>query len=246
MARRTPFWLLAFLALASAAPAEAASITWSFEGRVVTLEQASPETLASLSALGVEPGSSFAGQFVFDSAAVDSDPLPGFGRYLDALSSFDVTIGSYHASVVRGDPYVNTAVNADAGVLGVTGYGPGANSLFGSPILSLTLLADSPMVFASDALPEWPPDLASLHPFDRADPILGVGTALVMLALDGEIYAELTSLQRVPEPGVACLAVLAFAGLAARALSFRSVRLRAPGASRPRSGRAGAGARPGS
>jgi len=230
-------------ALALAGSSAAAPITWSFEGQVGAIDNASPATLATLSSLGVSLGSSFAGQVVFESTTPDTSPAPTHGTYAGAISSFDVTIGSFQASGAHTN---SVEVDLVSPIILLRGYGSGtSSSIFDTPLLELALVFAPPAKPPSDALPLFPPELATLAPFEPgASSGSGYGTGVAVLGTDAYLFLELTRLVRVAEPGSAAL--LAFSLAAAGAFTRRSSQP-APrhAASRPRSGRAAGAARPG-
>lgn len=222
------------LGLGFAGSSTAAPITWIFEGQVAEIQNASPATLGALSSLGVSPSSSFSGVLVFDSATPDANSDPSFGRYNGPILSFDVTIASLHIAIGPGGRYGLMIVNSADSLLIANASGPGISSIFDAPTMALQLWGEIPGLFASDALPAFPPELESLHPYGVNE------TFFFMSAPDARIYGELTQLSpaSVPEPAI-------FALVAAAALAFAVLRYGAC-ARRPRSGRAGAAGRPGS
>ncbi len=213
--RLTGFIAVVGLGLGLAGSSAAAPITWAFEGEVGSTWAETPETLAELSSLGVEPGSSFYGQIVFESDTPDEVTDPGTGQYSGAISLFEVTIGSYHEavstfgtdngfSVSRYDPEI-----PNYGSVSALANGPGSGAIFDGPYLILQLPGGAPGGIGSDALPMFPPDLVSYF-FEE----------FYVSGFDAVILGDLTRIVRVPEPALGAL--LAFSLAAAGVLRSRS------------------------
>jgi len=199
-------WVFGLSSSAAAVP-----VTWRFAGTIETIDNATPETLAALSSLGVAPGSGFSGRLVFESEAPDQDPNVDFGRYEYAILLFEVTIGSFEASFGTDAAYNQFLINESVDFIYPVGYGPGTSSVFDDPILSLELVG-RPGLLSSDALPVTPPDLADLDPYGLGHPLNSVGTAFFLAGGDAGLIGSLTQL--VPEPGAGALALVAVAAVA--------------------------------
>jgi hypothetical protein len=201
--------------------ATAAPVVWQLEGQVGGVYSLSgpqvPIDVPALTALGVVPGAPLTATIVVEPTTPDSDASPDFANFIGGVLSMSFSAGSYSVSVGGGGDYSQLVVNvADQGML-VNLYGPGASSIF-NPLFALEVQADVPGTFI-DAMPIDPPPLASLHPFDpNPNTLFGFGTSIGTLA-DVQIRGSLTRWARVPEPGLAWLALLALGGVSLRSRS---------------------------
>lgn len=217
MARRLFAGVVAALGLAGSS--SAGPVTWVFEGHVTHLASDSPETLATLSSLGVSLGGFFSGQLVFESATADQDPDPAWGDYPGAVSFLSVTIGSFHeeVSVLPGDyswmgvEAADSQINLPALLYAEAGGPGGSSGIFDERFLKIYLGETAPGQIVGDFLPLAPPGL------DMSE---GANDEFQFYADTTIIDGKLTLLQSVPEPGLSALLGLSLA--AAGALRRRS------------------------
>ena len=213
------------LALAAPDRAGAAPITWAFTGVVRVSTASSPEAELAATSLGAVVGAPVAGVFTYESTTEDVRPEVGnaeFRAVLDAEVSFsswtlflDPELGnSGHTFYVGSFP---TIPLSDLWVFNALVDPTGTFTSFVNS--SVELYSHDPFFFELDTLPSDPPQLADLVTFGP-DPDTSYGTAFYFLAAgpDGnlELFAELTSLERVPEPGVLALLAPALAAALAR------------------------------
>jgi hypothetical protein len=216
---RNPMRLLAaFLGVVcGATTANAAPVIWALEGQVENVYSIGgdpdvPVDDPALTALGVVPGAPFTATIIVEPTTPDSDPSPDFASFVDGVLAMSFSAGSYSVSAGLGATFSQLVVNVDEQLMIANIIGPGPASIF-NPVFGFEVVADVPGTF-SDAMPIDPPPLASLHPFDLADPLFGFGTSFAILH-DVQIRSSLTSWVLVPEPGLAALLVAAFAGILA-------------------------------
>jgi hypothetical protein len=204
--------------LALAQSSSAAPITWAFEGRIRGIGTASPSTLATLSSLGVVVGSPFSGFLVFESSTPASQSQPTLGLYPNSVLALQLSIGTYHVEMPpeaseRTISVTNTTQPL-RGEITAFGIGNGAALLLGTPIIHLSLVRQGG-AFPTGALPVIPPALSTLASYSSIFP--GGSTFVGLIASDGQIAGELTSLVAVPEPRVgSALSSLALALFALR------------------------------
>src|SRR5262245_52202589 len=87
-------WLVFVLGLTLAAEASAVPVRWEFDGTVRVINGSS-EFASDLAALGVAPGASVHGYFVFESTTpVFSTELDSTEVYLDPVSQAGFSVGS--------------------------------------------------------------------------------------------------------------------------------------------------------
>jgi hypothetical protein len=196
------------LVMACVSLAQATPITFGFTGSVTQVPADDPGG-------GIGIGTSFTGQYTFDSAAVDGIPDPSQASYLSTGPGFglSVQIGSINYGVSGA-----LSVNVSNDVGGIDQYGVLADD-YASLTISLLLQDLTGAVFSSDALPILPPAIGS---FGLLDFHL-VDTSAGEVQIDG-VIESLACLQGcgggnpVPAPGT--LALLG-AGLLAAGLRRR-------------------------
>jgi hypothetical protein len=210
-------WALSAALLLSVSPANAATVTWEFEG-VVREVRTDPAFIARATSLGVVSGATATGQITYEYPVPDLDPGSN-GSYSGAGSTYAFQAGAYATSRFNGV----SRITVTRDVLGpptflaiesFNGAGIAADGLFlAGHFWRLSLLTGDPSVFPDDSQPLAPPSLSDLRTFQLSDWLggtpttLGIGTGLVLTGASGEqVYIELTRLEAVPEPGLAALA----------------------------------------
>jgi hypothetical protein len=195
--------ILAFLLLTSGV-SQGAPFAYQFTGVIERVRD--PSTVLDSS---VQPGTTFSGEFKFDSDAEDLDPRPDFGDYRGPQFSLALSMGSYYGSSENGRGAAYVSNNSFAGdVLTVAADGPfsiGGNLIVTG--LGGNLIDDTGTVFSSDVLPTGPILFSSF----QSSPVFVKGT-------DGdglgsfELLGTLTSFAVIPEPSTLSLILLAVAG----------------------------------
>ena len=209
--------------------ARASLITWTFQGTVRDIQSNSAGLPSDVSLLGIAVGDTVSGFVRFETDTPDYNAgKPGAGThyYLDATREGEVSVGAW--SAVSTSPstivvFTDDAFGANSESLYVNTSAPGGTGLtsgFGLELVPVSSLwPGSPMLVT-------PPPLAELVPYGSGNSSHAVhGTdALVYFGTAGypniwtAFHAELTSLERVPEPSAAALELLASLAL----VSYRS------------------------
>lgn len=218
--RETMRFLVVLVAVGCLAnTAKAAPVVWVLEGQVENIySQGNPPVPVvdpALTALGVVPGAPFTATIIVEPTTPDSNASPDFANFIGGVLGMSFSVGTYSVSTGLDAAYSQLVVNVAEQIMLVNTYGPGPGSIF-DPVFSLEIIADVPGTF-TDAMPIDPPPLASLHPFDLADPKFGFGTSYGILDPAEQIRSSLTSWVLVPEPAPGWLVLAALAGLALRA-----------------------------
>lgn len=210
---------LCLVASVVAASANAATITWEYEG-VVRDVRGDAAFVAGASSLGIAAGTSVTGQVSYEYPTPDLNSNPGSGLYTGLGSTYSFHAGAYSVSQINGSTLsISLDVLSPPDFLSIEGFigsniAPDALFPTGSSWL-LDLLAEQPSIFPNDSQPTRPPALGDLRPFQLSDYLgpmpLGVTTGLQLTGFTGgrDIYIELTRLEAVPEPrGLAALGLL--------------------------------------
>ena len=212
-------------AIALAIPAESRAVTFDFTG---VFTAADPHALGGIltAPTGPFPASTISGSFTFDPGTLDANAANAtLGQYNGALmnTSFSVTnifgspyqfgfnaAGGINAIQVNANATPgNQAYLVSAGVQNIVPSGPivDGDNYFAREFY-ITLTKPSTTVFASDALPATPPDLAVFSLFSAATNPNGQ-FRLVLQSTHGDhtLYGNLTSLtlSAVPIPASAYL-----------------------------------------
>jgi hypothetical protein len=205
--------------LAPLESAQAALVTWSFEGTVRDI--LNPERLpGAVGSLGIEVGAQVTGQVQMEMDTPPSNHIPGAAQnsYAGAVRNTEVTIGDW--SIVQTDP-------GSVLVIGELDLGPGefVNAPMTDPgtgvAASFSLqLSQNSYLWSSTAMLATPPPLDEMSPYGLhsfPSTYFIDGTKVEVSAGGAGIEVEMSSL--VPEPQASALMVLASLLLpAARAL----------------------------
>jgi hypothetical protein len=196
--------------------AEAAPITWEFQGTVRYVNLGDASALAG--GVGVGVGASTSGRVTYESTTPDL--VPGSGTYSSAVTGFEVAIGSYEVGALVPSSfnafYVRLAPSPGPFDLEFADGGSGPDGLFPSgPFMTLALIADTPGVIPDSSLPTAPPLLSALRPFSIEDWLtIGYGTGCSsQRRLRGRVGRANASRARAGTGAFALLA-LAFVALA--------------------------------
>jgi hypothetical protein len=203
------------------AGAHAALITWSFTGVVRDIPYAAPPP--AVSSLGVVVGAGVTGYVQFDSA---TPPLvPGdtiVGNYAGAVVNAALHIGAWSLTIdptggPGGTEFNSVVVSQTSGGFGSEFLQATMDDPTGSinfPGMAVELSQRAGTLWPGNAMLLTPPALSELDPYGRSSlSVGGFGTDLAIYDGAGmELHAQLTSL--LPEPQIAGLMALVFAGLA--------------------------------
>ena len=157
-------------------------------------------------------GEQVVGNYTFESSTADSDADPAVGFYDNAITAFTATFGGDY-TVTQGVDNDIFVANGPPGndVYNTQLANPTGPTVAGLPLTGLNILlidADS-TVFASDALPLTPPDLAEFE-FDFSGQIFFDSPG------NQTMDFQLTSLTLIPEPTTLVLSSLGLLGLCCR------------------------------
>ncbi len=235
---------LAFLVFALALEVQAAPVTWAVSGVIRQVDVHGPEggdpgpLAAALGSLGAVVDAELRASFVFETSAPDVDPNPQRGDYRELVGILDVSVGTWRLGF-------DSATGPSAGSQFVIARHPSLDPPLFIQIVSVDLLdptgpfdrnaifgADlyglDSTVFPTDDLAARPPPVARLVPYipNGTDPAFAFGTLGLVSGCGAlgcaSLYAEITSIERVPEPLMPILLGLgSLAGLFERLRSTR-------------------------
>jgi hypothetical protein len=204
-------WILAFVALATAPAAHAASVTVQISGTWYAIADSAGVLDGSA---GV--GDSFAATLVYDDAVGDTDPTIGFGFYVTPAASSDLAIstGNYsfapassvNVGVENDNIFGEDWIYLDASSYGMTGPLPSGVSTGATAYSLITLTDYSATAHSSEALLGLNWDLAD---YDYTSVYLFVQITGFPTRQYIEFMGTIDQISVLPEPSLLILAGLA-------------------------------------
>jgi PEP-CTERM motif len=191
--------------------AEAGPVTWEFSGEIAIVTDIDNDLGGAITV-----GTPFSGSFTFDFATPDGDPSIVAGRYNNAITAISGRVGAYAFSGTGAFNSVIRITDSPGGDNDAFVFGMG-DILFpdfgGVFSLSFLLSNADGSAFASDALPEIPPDL-----------VLFSGPRMTFSAEPGRAAFVGDVVALVPEPGTLVLLGFGALALARRRKSYTALR----------------------
>jgi PEP-CTERM motif-containing protein len=205
--RKFPASLLVALFALAAVPVDvgATPLTFAFTGTVSSLEGIAPAVLPTVSI-----GSAISGTYTFESAAIDSDPLPTSGIYTSLGPPYGIVmqLGGQLFSASNSQILVRTLICSGCFNYSAVWNNPLQGGFQGPPgidIGEIGVFVYGPGIVTSDSLPLAPPLLSTAaHPgFPEIQLIFSDIAGSV-----GIVNGSLSSLTAVPEPSTLSLLLL--------------------------------------
>lgn len=207
VSRTISFVWAVFLAAScvGASAVQADLVTYTFTGELTLVD---PGIASEFSV-----GEIVTGTYTFETTTPDSDPLPTFGEYNNAITAFSANIGGDYplSGGTSNDIKIRNNDPIDAYSLNVFNPTSALVNGLGLELFSISLGDSNATLFDSDALPTTVPDLSQLESnvtFNVTFFTVGGSAPLETLEF------ELTSLEQIPEPSSVALALLTLSSVA--------------------------------